>query len=228
MTHFDRVDTGEGYTKLHTFGVCIGATFFYFSREFCVLVSSVTGSEHVLSPRMDVVLEVVRMVVNEQFPTLMPALYPGSKATDSRPYASLDAMWKGFSDLAHNKTPAVNGEKHISLHVSWTGSWSTAPSGPRPAVHGRGQRRVPSESPSWHTGSSHNPIVMSIADSTDPWLDKMFNCWPLPLEEQHYAEVFAVSASFKTDDPPLWSGLLTSSARAEAIRENRAHCINCH
>ena len=135
-------------------------------------------------------------------------------------------MWKAFSYLAHNKTPAVNGEKHFSLPVSSTGSRSSAPSGPRPAVHGRGQGRVLSQSPSWQTGSSHNPIVMPNVASTDPWLDKMSNCWP--LEEQHYAEFFAVSASFKTDDPPLWSGLLTPSARAAALRENRGHCLNCH
>ena len=98
VTHFDRVDTGEGYTKLHTFGVCNGTPFSDFSREFRVLVSAVTGSERVLFPGTDVVLEVVRMAVNEQFPTLMPTLYPGSKATDPRPYASLDAMWKAFGD----------------------------------------------------------------------------------------------------------------------------------
>ena len=55
------------------------------------------------------------MAVNEQFPTLMSTLYPGSKATDPRPYAWLYAMWRAFSDLAHNKTPAVNGEKYSSL-----------------------------------------------------------------------------------------------------------------
>ena len=43
---------------------------------------------------------------------------------------------------------------------------------------------------------------MSINDSSDPWLDHTSNCWP--LEEHHYAEIFAVSASFKTDDPPLF------------------------
>ena len=75
-----------------------------------MLVSAVTESECTLVPGVDVVLEVVRMVVNEQFPTLMPTLFPGSMATDPKPYASLDKMWKVFSDLAHNKTPAVNGE----------------------------------------------------------------------------------------------------------------------
>ena len=171
----DALRPGEGYTNLHTFGVRNGTLFTDFSREFRVLVSAVTGSERALSPGMDVVLEVVKMAVNEQSPTLMPTLYPGSKATDPRPYASIDAIWRAFSDLAHNKTTSVNGETYFSLPVSSTGARSSAPSGPRPAVHGRGQGRVPSQSPSWQTGSSHNPIDMLITDPTDPWLDKMSN-----------------------------------------------------
>ena len=46
------------------------------------------------------VLEVVRVAANEQFPAFLPSLYPGSKSTDPRPYASLDAMWRAFSDLS--------------------------------------------------------------------------------------------------------------------------------
>ena len=56
------------------------------------------------------VLEVVWMAMNEWFHTFMPTLYPGSLAPDPTPYDSLDAMWKAFNDLAHNKTPAVNGD----------------------------------------------------------------------------------------------------------------------
>ena len=107
-THFDRVDTEEGYITLHNFGVCTETPFCDFSREFRVVVSAATGSERTRAPGVDVVLEVVRMAVNEQFPTLMPTLYPGSLATDPKPYASLDKMRKAFSELAHNKTPAVN------------------------------------------------------------------------------------------------------------------------
>ena len=98
MLRFDGVDTEEGCTKLHTFGMCNGMPFSEFSEEFRVLVPTATGSERVLSPGTDVVLEVVRVAANEQFPALLPALYPGSKATDPRPYASLDAMWRAFSD----------------------------------------------------------------------------------------------------------------------------------
>ena len=98
MLHFDGVDTEEGYTKLYTFGMCSGTPFSDFSREFRVLVPTATESERVLSPGTDVLLEVVRVAANEGFPALMPALYPGSKATDPRPYASLDAIWRAFSD----------------------------------------------------------------------------------------------------------------------------------
>ena len=69
-----------------------------------------TGSERTLAPGVDVVLEVVRMAVNEQFPSLMPNLYPGSMATGPKPYASLDEMRKAFNDLSNNKTPAINGD----------------------------------------------------------------------------------------------------------------------
>ena len=70
------------------------------------------------------------MAVDEQFLTLMPTLYPGWKATNPRLYASLDAMWKAFSDLAHNKTPAVNGQKHFSPPVSSTGTANQVPFAP--------------------------------------------------------------------------------------------------
>ena len=127
MTHFDRVDTEEGYTRLQDFGACTGTSFCDFSRELRVLVWAITGSERTLAPGVDVVLEVVRMAVNEQFPTLMPTVYPGSMATDPKPYASLDKMWKAFNDLARNKTSAVNGGKIFSLPVSSSGARSSAP-----------------------------------------------------------------------------------------------------
>ena len=83
-----------------------------------MLVSAVTGSERTLAPGVDVVLEVVRMAVNEQFPTSMPTLYPGLMAADPKPYASLDKVRQAFGDLANNRTPAVNGKnKFICLFL---------------------------------------------------------------------------------------------------------------
>ena len=121
------------------------------------MVSTVTGSERVLSPGTNVVLEVVRMAVNEQFPTIVPTLYPASKTTDPRPYVSLGALWRAFSDLAHNKTPVVNGEKPLSLPVSSTRARSSAPSVRAPA------RR------SWaRPGPSAAPVAF-VADGIEPF-----------------------------------------------------------
>ena len=156
----------------------------------------------------------------------MPTLYPGSIATDPKTYASLDKMWKASGDISNNKTPAVNGDNFFSLPASSSGVRSSAPSGPRPAGHGRGQGWVPSQTTSRWTGSSNNPIVMSVNDPTDPWTDNTSK-WR-PLEEHYYAEVFAVCASFRTDDPPPWSALLSPFARAAALRGNRGHSLNCH
>ena len=64
MTHSDGVDTEEGYTKLHTLGMCNSTPSCGFSREFRVLVSTATGSERALFLGPDVVLEVVRVAAN--------------------------------------------------------------------------------------------------------------------------------------------------------------------
>ena len=105
------------------------------------------------------VLEVVRVAANEQFPALLPALYPGSKTMDPRPYASLDAMWRAFSDYAHNETPAVNDETFFSSPCFFDGSAVMRPVG-APA------RR------SWARPRPSAVPVAFVADGIEP----SFNC----------------------------------------------------
>ena len=146
--HVDRVDSGAGYKKLHTLGVLNGTPFSDFIREFRGVVPAVTGTKRVLASGTDIVLEVVRMAVNEQYPSFfMLTLYPGARATEPRPFGTLDAMWLAFQALENNKTPVINGEKVFSLPASSSGVRSSAPSGPPPAGNGRGQGRTPSQSP---------------------------------------------------------------------------------
>ena len=87
-----------------------GTPFCGFSRELCVVVSPATGTERIWTPGAEIVLEVVRMVVNEQYPNLMPTLYPGGMATEVRPFGTLNAMCLVFLSLANIKTPAINGD----------------------------------------------------------------------------------------------------------------------
>ena len=159
---------------MHTFGVPNGNPFCELSREFRVVVSAATGTERVLVPGAEIVLEMVRMAVIEQCPSLMPTLYPGVMAAEPRPFGTLDAMWLAFQALANTKTPATNGDVLFPLPASSSGVRSFTPSRPRPDGNGRGQGRTPSQSPAWQMGSRNNPTVInvnkSIPDCTDPWL----------------------------------------------------------
>lgn len=103
-----------------------------------MLVSTVAGSERILVSGVEVVLDVVRMAVNEQFPTLMPILYPDSMTAGPRPCPSLDSMWNAFADLAHSKAPAGYGEKSMYLLVSSTGTRPSVPSELRSAASDHG------------------------------------------------------------------------------------------
>ena len=136
-------------------------------------------------------------------------------------------LYSGLLETMRIMRHLLSTTKHfISLLAFTSGAQSSAPSGPLPADHGCGRGRVPSQSLSWHTGSSHHSTVMPIDGSSDPWLGHTSSCWP--LEEHHYAEVFAVlpNASFVTDDAPVWSVLF--SPRADALRGNREPRLNCH
>ena len=79
-------------------------------------------------------------------------------------------------------------------------------------------------------GSRNTPLGMNgnpfLSDCLDLRLDTSSNRWP--LDEHHYADVYAVCMSIQTDDPPLWSGLSSSSTRTVALSENRGHGLNCH
>ena len=109
-SHFDRVDSGAGYKTLRTFDLPNGTVFCEFSRKFPAVVSAATRTARLLAPVAEILLEVVRMAVNEQYSSLMPTLYPGVMATEPRPFGSLDAMWLAFQTLANNETPTINGE----------------------------------------------------------------------------------------------------------------------
>ena len=51
-----------------------------------------------------------------------------------------------------------------------------------------------------------------------------YSHWPLA----HCNEVCAVSDTFSTDDPPLWSSLLSLTTLAVALRDHQVQCLNCH
>ena len=147
----------------------------------------------------------MRLSVNDPFPQLMPSLYPGKLATRLQPFDSIDATWLALGTLANNKTPGINSAKYVSQPVS-------AASGPPPAAPGRGPGRVTSQTSAWAAGLHRNPVVMYVSQApTDSWVPSTsYSQWLLA----HCDEVCTVTDTFSTDDCPLWSGLLSPTARA--------------
>ena len=83
----------------------------FFSGLFGWLFPELQALSKALAPSMSTVLDLVRHGVMNQYPGLMPTLYPGEFATVPPPFGSIDAMWSTFQVVATNKTPAISGEK---------------------------------------------------------------------------------------------------------------------
>ena len=55
-------------------------------------------------------MELIRIRTAQQYPTLMPTLFPGKLATQEKPYDSLAALCVAFAHLKHNTSPAIDGD----------------------------------------------------------------------------------------------------------------------
>ena len=213
------------FEKLQAFGVPTGTKYStYYStylRAFRELASVVQGTEKVCRPSDAMVIEVVRTSVSRQFPALTPVLYPGDLMTAREPFSSVSAMWLAHDVYATNNTPAINGETYFSY--TSPGGHTTFSSSP-PSSASPLQTRSRNQT---QQGTQSNPFVMNVTSpqtASDPDPFTMNYChWPL----DHFDEVCMVSITFTTSDPPLWSPLLTASARAKALRSYNGLCLNC-
>ena len=55
-------------------------------------------------------MELIRILTAQQYPMLMPTLFPGNLVTRERPYDSLATLWTVFAHLKHNTSPAIDGD----------------------------------------------------------------------------------------------------------------------
>ena len=100
---------------LQKFGVRTGTSFSSCLRALRVVVASTVEKGGPLTPSATMaIIELVRIRTAQQYPTLMPTLFPGDRATREQPYASLALMWTAYADLKHNTSPAINGDAFAS------------------------------------------------------------------------------------------------------------------
>ena len=112
--YFDRAPRGAALETLQKFGVRTGTPFSSYLRALRVVVASTVEKGGPLAPSATMAIELVRIRMSQQYPTLMPTLFPGDRATREQPYASLALMWTAFADLKHSTSPAINGDAFAS------------------------------------------------------------------------------------------------------------------
>ena len=136
--------------------------------------------------------------------------------TTPEPFPTNLEMWAAFEALATNKTPAVNGSCFRAISSGGHVTYTSSPSAPTQQAHSRG-------SGSHAQGSPLTPLVMHVANNdADPFCRDDPD-WPL----RNYENVYMVT-TFSTPDPPLLTPLLTSAARAQALRAHGSHCLHCN
>ena len=100
--------------RLFRFGVRTGTPFAGYLRALRVVVASTVEKGGPLAPSAAMSIELVRIRTAQQYPMLMPTLFPGDLATREKPYVTLASMWTAFGNLKHNMSPAIDGDAFAS------------------------------------------------------------------------------------------------------------------
>ena len=112
--YFDRAPRGAALATLQNFGVRTGTPFASYLRALRVVVASTVKKGGPLAPSAAMAIELVRIRTAQQYPMLMPTLFPGDLATREKPYVTLTSMWTAVNDLKHSMSPAIDGDAFAS------------------------------------------------------------------------------------------------------------------
>ena len=80
ISYFDKSDQAGTIKRLSSFAVATDVPFADFLREFKLLVSGVTSTGRQNGPSNAMCQTYVRNSIAQQYPTLMPSLFPGALA----------------------------------------------------------------------------------------------------------------------------------------------------
>ena len=205
--YFDRAPRGAALETLQTFGVCTGTPFSSYLRALRVVVTSTVEKGGPLAPSAAMEIELVRIRTAQQYPMLMPTLFPGDLATREKPYVSLASMWTAFGDLKHNTSPAVDG-----------GAFASAPQAS--SLHAPPTVAVPAASVAVSQRQNSHPTrpshaishVSHVHSHRDPF-SVDYGLWP--LDDRDYAIVCTVTNHMVNTNLSLWTPLLTEDARRQ-------------
>ena len=217
--YFDRAPRGAALATLQNFGVRTGTPFASYLRALRVVVASTVEKGGPLAPSSAMAIELVRIRTAQQYPMLMPTLFPGDLATREKPYVTLASMWTAFNDLKHNMSPAIDGDTFASAarasgsHAPPTVAVPAASTAVLQRHYGRPPRPSHSVSNISHTHSRRDPFRVD------------YGLWP--FDDKDYDIVCTVTNQMINTNMSLWTPLLTADARRQACIQHSGRCCNC-
>ena len=219
--YFDRAPRSAALEILQKLGVPSGTPFSSFLRSFRVFVASTVDKDGLLAPSPKMAMELVRIHAAQQFPMVMPTLFPGSLATRERPYDSLATLWTVFAYLKHSTSPAIDGNAFAPV---LQGSSSHA----HPMMTFSGSPTISPHRNTSRTGrqdAAHGVFNVSQTHSRRDPFSIDYGFWP--FDDRDYDIVCMVTNIIVNTNLSLWTPLLSEDARRQACVQYRGRCCNC-
>ena len=216
--YFDRAPRGAALETLQKFVVRTGTPFSSYLRAFRGVVASTVEKGGSLAPPEEMAMELVRVRTAQQYPMIMPTLFPGDLATREKPYDSLASMRTAFPDLKHNTSPAIDGgafastPQASSLQAPPTVATPTASVAASQCHNSRAAR------------PSHDVSNISYTHSRQDPFSVDYGLWP--FDDQDYTIVCTVTNNMVNTNLSLWTPLLTEDARRQACIQYSGRCCN--
>ena len=217
--YFDRAPRGASLATLQNVGVRTGTPFASYLRALRVVVASTVEKGGPSAPSAAMAIELVRIRTAQQYPMLMPTLFPGDLATGEKPYVTLTSMWTAFNDLKHNMSPAIDGDVFASAprtsisHAPPTVAVPAASTAVSQRHYGRPTRPPHPVSNVSHAHSRKNPFRVD------------YGLWP--FDDKDYVIVCTVTNHMLNTNMSLWTPLLSEDARRQACIQYSGRCCNC-
>ena len=207
---FDRARRGAALETLQTFDVPSGTPFSSFLHSFRVIVVSTVHKGGPLASSLDMAMELIRIRTAQQYPMLMPTLFPGNLVTQEKPYDSLATLWNVFAHLRHNTSPAKDGDafEPAPQGLSFLTHHLATSSGASVTSPHRNTRRM------GHQDAAHGILNVLLPHSRRDPFSIDYDLWP--FDDRDYDIFCTVTNNGVNTDLSLSTPLLSEDARRQA------------
>ena len=164
-------------------------------------------------------MELISIRTSQQYPMLMPTLFPGGLATRERPYDSLATLWTMFANLKHNISPVIDGDAFATAHQGLCplAHNMVTPSGSPIASPHRHVRR------SGRQDVAHGVFNVSPTHSRRNLFNVDYRLWP--FDDRDYDIMCTVTNNVVNTDLSLWTQLLSEDARRKLVYSTKAAAV---